>query len=379
MNPTARGDLPAGRQAPCAHQTRNQLLLMLLWSHWWSIVAPLRSAPVCRARHRQVSVPAHFFLAGHRPGRRVEEVQVRRKMPAVKLLYQSGESNSKPNYIMGHSCQALALLAKVGPFHHAIPLCARIHEGLVFSNRDKRTLLDKLLILLATLELSDPVLLVADAYYCSRKVIRGLLAKDGHLVSRLRQTACGFEPVPVADRPARGRPRLYGKKVKLRKLFKAALQTMASPADIGPASAASSRLTIGTFKSGSWPRASCSASPVCRAGTGRPPSSPGSSGVNSRRGCAPKQLRNARRNLSWLPPYATACLTFSRLDPVTQTGENSSAIESILINSTGRASPHDTFSRFATSRMRHSQGRSRWPPEIEFEAGAPARQPADAG
>jgi hypothetical protein len=74
-----------------------------------------------------------------------------RKMPAVKLLHQSGESNTKPAYIMGHSCQALALLGQVGRFHHAVPLCARIHEGFVFSNRDQRTLLDKLLLLLADL------------------------------------------------------------------------------------------------------------------------------------------------------------------------------------------------------------------------------------
>ena len=31
-----------------------------------------------------------------------------RQMPAVKLLHQSGESNTKPAFIMGHSCQALA-------------------------------------------------------------------------------------------------------------------------------------------------------------------------------------------------------------------------------------------------------------------------------
>jgi hypothetical protein len=151
-------------------------------------------------------------------------------MPAVKLLFQSGESNTKPDYIMGHSCQALALLARVGPFFQAIPLCARIHEGLVFTNRDQRTLLDKLLLLLATLQLTEPVLLVADAYYCAKKVIRGLLAKGGHLVSRLKSNACAYEPVSAAGRRARGRPRLYGKKVKLRDLFKEILQTMASPA-----------------------------------------------------------------------------------------------------------------------------------------------------
>lgn len=153
-----------------------------------------------------------------------------RQMPAVKLLHQSGESNTKPAFIMGHSCQALAFLARVGRSHHAVPLCARIHEGLVFSNRDQRTLLDKLLLLLAALRLPEPVLLIADAYYASGKIIRGLFAQGGQLVSRLRHNACAFEPVPTTTgRRGRGRPRRYGRKVRLRELFTAALQTMPSP------------------------------------------------------------------------------------------------------------------------------------------------------
>jgi hypothetical protein len=123
------------------------------------------------------------------------------------------------------------LLARVGRWHQAVPLCARIHEGLVFSNRDQRTLLDKLLRLLHALDLPEPVLLVADAYYASGKIIRGLFAQGGHLVSRLRHNACAFEALPPSPgRRARGRPRRYGPKVRLRELFAAAWQTMPSPA-----------------------------------------------------------------------------------------------------------------------------------------------------
>ena len=35
-----------------------------------------------------------------------------RKMPAVKRLHQASESNTKPEYIFGHSCQAVAVLAQ---------------------------------------------------------------------------------------------------------------------------------------------------------------------------------------------------------------------------------------------------------------------------
>jgi hypothetical protein len=33
-----------------------------------------------------------------------------KKMPGVKLLHQQSESNTKPEYIMGHSLQAIGLV-----------------------------------------------------------------------------------------------------------------------------------------------------------------------------------------------------------------------------------------------------------------------------
>ena len=152
-----------------------------------------------------------------------------KKMPAVKSLHQASDSNTKPEYIMGHSCQALALLVKVGKTFQAIPLTARIHEGLVSSNRDRRTLLDKLLLLLAALQLPEPVLLVADAYYACGKIIRGLLDQNSHLISRLKRNACAYEAPVGPRRGGRGRPKLYGKKIRLRDLFAGVLQSMPSP------------------------------------------------------------------------------------------------------------------------------------------------------
>ncbi len=151
------------------------------------------------------------------------------KMPAVKSLHQTSDSNTKPPYIMGHSCQALALLVKVGRSFQAVPLTARIHEGLVFSNRDRRTLLDKLLLLLAALQLPEPVLLLADAYYACRKIIDGLHQQGGHLISRLKKNACAFAVPTGAPRAGRGRRKLYGAKIHLRDLFTGPLQTMPSP------------------------------------------------------------------------------------------------------------------------------------------------------
>ena len=79
-----------------------------------------------------------------------------KKMPAVKLLHQQSESNTKPEYIMGHSMQAVGLLVHAAKSVFCVPLAVRIHEGLVWSNRDKRTLLDKMLGLIDILALKAP-------------------------------------------------------------------------------------------------------------------------------------------------------------------------------------------------------------------------------
>ncbi|HZL95417.1 MAG TPA: transposase [Vicinamibacterales bacterium] len=145
-----------------------------------------------------------------------------RKMPAVKKLHQESANNSKPPFISGHSCQALALLV-VGPWGRvcAVPLVSRIHEGLVFSNRDQRSLLDKLIEMLlpVTRWLESSVVLVADAYYASRKIALPLLDRGHHLVTRVRSNVVAYRPAPRPQRPRRGRPRRYGTKLKLNKLW----------------------------------------------------------------------------------------------------------------------------------------------------------------
>jgi hypothetical protein len=107
-----------------------------------------------------------------------------RKMPAVKKLHQSSANNSKATYIFGHSLQALGLLV-CGPLGHllSVPLTSHIHEGVVFSNRDRRTLLDKFVQLFLAMvdELEAGVLLVVDAYYASAKILRPLLTAGHHI------------------------------------------------------------------------------------------------------------------------------------------------------------------------------------------------------
>jgi len=143
-----------------------------------------------------------------------------RKMPAVKLLHQVSESNTKPEYIMGHSIQVVSVLVAAAGSFFAVPLSGRIHEGLVFSNRDKKTLSTKFLSLVDQLGIPEPFYLVADAYYACHSMANGLVASGCHLLSRLRKNSVAYLPAaPRVGKKTRGRPLFYGKKVRLFDFF----------------------------------------------------------------------------------------------------------------------------------------------------------------
>jgi hypothetical protein len=115
-----------------------------------------------------------------------------KKMPGVKWLYQESESNSKAEYIMGHSIQALSILAKGLSTYFAIPLTGQIHEGIRLTYKDSRTLLDKMFELLIGLDISDACYLVLDKYYCSGRFMRQLVEKNIHIVTMMKHSAVAY-------------------------------------------------------------------------------------------------------------------------------------------------------------------------------------------
>ena len=157
-----------------------------------------------------------------------------RKMPGVKSLHQESRCNAKASFIMGHSVQAVALLVQAAGVCLAVPVAARIHEGIVWSARDRRTLLDKLSALLLGLQWGGPVTVVADAYYAAAKFARALLAEGHHLVTRVRSNAVAYFPLsPLGSRkPRRGRRRLYGHKTPLRDWFRYRKQFLKAPSPV---------------------------------------------------------------------------------------------------------------------------------------------------
>jgi hypothetical protein len=203
-----------------AHFHSTGVKLDRLAALWTQVVLRLFSSPV-RVNGRLVLV-----------GDGIKAPKRGKKMPAVKLLHQQSESNTKPEYIMGHSMQAVGLLVHAANSVFCVPLAARIHEGLVWSNRDKRTLLDKMLGLLDILALKAPFYFVADAYYAAGKMVSGLLKQGNHLVTRVKSNAVAYAPAPrKKGRRTRGRPKTYGKKTKLKSLLAnvKSMQQVASP------------------------------------------------------------------------------------------------------------------------------------------------------
>lgn len=201
--------------------------LALRTAGYESLLGDMHSPGICLHKLAHCWVRCVFKLFGPR----IERVNTRvvliadgkkiakqgRKMPAVKCLHQESDNHNKPAFIMGHSTQAVSLLVNAVNSAFAVPLDIKIHEGLVFSNRSKQTLLDKLIRLIGTLDLPENYYLVADAYYASGRMLNSMLGSGNHLITRVRSNSVACHPAPAKSsrHRKRGRPRKYGKKVKL--------------------------------------------------------------------------------------------------------------------------------------------------------------------
>ncbi len=279
-----------------------------------------------------------------------------RKMPGVKKLHQESESNTKPEYIFGHSCQCVALAVRAASTCFALPLAGAIHEGVVFSNRTRRTQLDKLASMLLGLAVTTPGILVADAYYACAKIVLPLVAAGWHLIAGVRFNAVAYLLPLMAGPARRGRPRRYGEKVVLRECFERREDFVEAPSPvygeegvtllyryiakarpIARPSAASSGRTTRTSSSASW-RRGCSSPWPC--------STPTPSGAATAPGCEPAARACHPRSASWGSPCATRCRNFSRARPGSRSSRNSSASASTWAARKARRSPRDAVGDF---------------------------------
>jgi hypothetical protein len=183
----------------------NAVQLEDLSALWSKIVMRLFPSPL-RVNERRVLV-----------GDGIKVAKRGKKMPGVKLLHQ--QSENKAEFTMGHSCQAISVLVHAAQSVFAVPLSIRIHEGIVFSNRCKQTLLDKMLTLIDSVSDGKRCYFVADAYYAARPIAVGLRKRGSDVVTRVKHNTVANEIYHHDGAKKRGRPRKYGDRVVLRSLF----------------------------------------------------------------------------------------------------------------------------------------------------------------
>jgi len=173
---------------------------------WTRVVLRLFPNPVC--------VNGRLVIVGDG----VKAGKFGKKMPAVKRLHQ--QSEHKPQYIMGHSCQVISVLIHAAQRVIAVPLRCDVHEGIVQSPSCKATLFDKMLSLLGIIRQGESCLFVGDRYYAVKKIALGLLERGWHLLVRIRVNAVAYALPEPEKKKKRGRPPKYGKEIVLASLFK---------------------------------------------------------------------------------------------------------------------------------------------------------------
>ena len=143
-----------------------------------------------------------------------------RRMSGVQCLHQSSQSNSKAEYIMGHFFQFVGILVGLPG---KIPFCVLLLGKICLGTRvkgDDRTLFDKAVSMLGLYpEEEDRFYLLGDSYYYVKKMLKGVVGRGADIITRVRANAVAYLPAEKPKKRKRGRPRKYGKKLKLVELF----------------------------------------------------------------------------------------------------------------------------------------------------------------
>lgn len=186
-----------------------------LMSHWWIWVM---------AKGMPYRVNGRIVLAGDH----TKTPKDGRKIPAVTTLHQHSETSSKPSFFRGHDWGAVSIVLDAGGSCRSAPLLARIHEGLEGLDEEEVPKTRRIVQMAAMVAqaVATPAYVALDAYFCARSVFEEA-AKCPikiDIVTRAKKSAVAYLPAPVKTRRKRtaGRPRKYGKKLRLYDLFDAA-------------------------------------------------------------------------------------------------------------------------------------------------------------
>lgn len=159
-----------------------------------------------------------------------------RHMPGVVTLHQNSETQTKPSYFRGHFWAALGMVSGTSEQPFCCPLQMEIHQGLVHigaesepeqSKEKKITLARHFAQMALTFALthSKPCLLVLDAFFSVTPVFEVASYVYRHdvpwltILVRAKKNYVAYYPAEPKVEKTRGRPRIYGEKVKVKDLF----------------------------------------------------------------------------------------------------------------------------------------------------------------
>lgn len=141
-----------------------------------------------------------------------------RKMPDVRTMRQNSETSSKPSYFRGHDWGFIAMVSCRMAKFVAIPVWGEIHRDSEDESRSVR-LLGKAVELSSSLGKS--FYLVLDAFFSVGPVMLMAMRSGGlvHVLVRAKKNVTAYGIPAEVRKRKRGKPRKYGRKKKLIRLF----------------------------------------------------------------------------------------------------------------------------------------------------------------
>jgi len=150
-----------------------------------------------------------------------------RKIPAVATLHQESETSSKPSFFRGHHWGCISMLTGIRNMVFSTPLWGQIHQPLnikgVEENIEPITTRMVSMALHVAHNINRKCVLVLDAYFSAAPVFKKAYEDRKSILliilTRAKSNVVAYCDPVQRKKKGRGRPVIYGKKIKLFKKF----------------------------------------------------------------------------------------------------------------------------------------------------------------
>jgi hypothetical protein len=184
-----------------------------LYQKWIEVV--LKHAPLLHISNRLVLLGDHIKIS--KEGRR---------MPVIHKHHQDSQNSGKAEYIEGHNFGQISAVITNGETSRSMAIMTELQASGTKSGGESLIVQMVNLAGKAASELNNPAIVVLDAYFCSGttweasdKIADETGKRMLEIVTRAKSNTVAYYEPPKLSKPKCGRPQMYGKKVKLFKLF----------------------------------------------------------------------------------------------------------------------------------------------------------------